>query len=123
MNGKPHMVQLIDLIKFKSDPDGDLFYDGQKTNRDSQKYVRLPMDFPGYLRVMRVTKQPVVDGTGKATIWEPVAVTLELDMFTFGVKLYVRVGKDGTCKIISEDGDGREKLAEYTRETMGKESV
>lgn len=111
------MVQLVDLKRFCSMPDGTIFYNDRKMSdeeKELMKFVCLPMDFPGYLRVMRVTKQPRKDGA--ATIWDIVAVTLELTMFTFGFKLYVRVGKDGTCRIITEDHEGREKLAEYTRE-------
>lgn len=115
-DGQPHMLQLIDLTRFTTNEHGDLFYDRKPIERESQKWVRLPMDFPGYLRVVRVTKQPTTDATGKATIWEPVAITLELDLFTFGVKVYVKVAKTGVCTVMKEDAEGLKTLAKYTKE-------
>jgi hypothetical protein len=41
--------------------------------------------------------------------------TLEIDAFTYGVIVYVRIGTDGNLKVIVEDSDGRETLAEYNK--------
>ena len=109
------MIQLIDLERHHVGLNGAVFYDQKEVEAEVLKYVRLPMDLPVYMRVMRITKQPVKEGA--VTKWEPVAITMELDLFVICVKLFVRVGfgPDRTYKIITEDGDGRTLLAEYER--------
>lgn len=111
---EPHMIQIVDLQRWHCEPDGTIFYDRKPEVLDDVKHVRLPMDFPGYLRALRITKEGRKNGA--AVIYDQVATTLELDCFGFGVKLYVRAGRDGTLKIFTEDADGRELIASYTRE-------
>lgn len=113
MSNPPHMVQLIDLKRHHIGPNGEVFYDQKEVEADFLKYVRLPFDLPCYMRVIRVTNPPRTDIAAK--MYDPVAITIELDFFIIGLKLYVRVGNDGTYKIITEDSEGRELLAQYER--------
>ena len=112
---EPHIVQLVDLKKYHSNPDGTLEYDRHSADREGHKFFRLPMDFPGYLRALRVLKP----GHGKLASkdHEHVATTLEIDVFTHGVKVYIRAGllSDRSLKIIVEDSEGRSCVAAYER--------
>lgn len=112
---EPHMIQVVDLLRWHVDESGEVFYDKKPEVAEHQKHVRLPMDCPAYMRVLRITKEGRQNGG--ATIYDVVAHTIELDVFTFGVKVLVRIGKDGTLKVFTEDSDGREVVASYTRET------
>lgn len=78
----------------------------------------LPMDVPIWCKVyrlMRNTKQhkpPLVNSRAL------VGHTIELHDPTYGVTVYIRrgMGDDQTLKVMIEDGDGRETVAEYTKE-------
>jgi hypothetical protein len=78
-------------------------------------YSRLPYDFPAYIRVIRrlhsITKGKV-NHSGDLLGW-----TWELDLFTFGVKVWVRVDrKPRRLRIFVEDEDGRTNVGDYTIE-------
>lgn len=107
----PHFLQVVDLKRYYSNPDGTLEYDRAQADREKHKFFRLPMDFPGYLRALRVLKKRP-DGQN-----EQAATTLEVDCFTFGVKVYIRAGFTGdrTLKVIVEDSEGRTCVASYER--------
>lgn len=113
--GEPHIVQLVDLRKYHSNPDGTLEYDRHAADREKHKFFRLPMDFPGYLRALRILKPN--EGTLAASAHVQTATTLEVDCFTFGVKVFIRAGfvGDRTLKIIVEDSEGRTCVASYER--------
>lgn len=76
--------------------------------------VQLPADIPIHLRCFRLMED--IQGASDA---KPVkglsGWTAMLDCFTFDVKLYVRVGRDGTLRVIAEDSEGRCKLMEWTK--------
>jgi hypothetical protein len=110
---EPHLIQPIDLKRFYSSLDGTLLYDRAAVDREDHCYYRAPLDFPGYVRFQRIVKAKP-DGTEAAKSYEPVGVTMEVDCFTFGVKVFIRIGLDGTLKVFAQDADGTEKLTEYT---------
>jgi hypothetical protein len=113
----PNIVQLLDLKKFHSNPDGTLTSREGVTDRGEQCYFNLPFDMPAYLRAMRLLDQePTPPGRTPDVMNVLVGWTLELDLFTRGVKVYVRLGRDGTLKVFAEDAEGMTKLAEWEME-------
>lgn len=118
---EPHFLQLCDLERFHSQKDGSLTYEEKVVDRRMICSYVTPYDFNGALRFMRVLeKVPIIGAndwplTGVSN--SAVAVTMELDLWLIGVKLYVRQGKlgDKTTKIILEDADGRSLVAKYER--------
>jgi hypothetical protein len=104
---KTRMVQLLDLDS-ETQPLGTDHHD---TEWGPRCYVTMPYDVPMYMRIMRLVNTQVngrKSHTGEQTGW-----TIELDAYTFGVKLWVRIGKDGTFKVFTEDSEGRELVANY----------
>lgn len=112
-----HLLTPVDLKKYHSNPDGSLEYERRGVDRERECFFRLPVDFPGYLRAMRILDaNPVVTGpNGCAKAYNQLGSVLELDMYSFGVKVYIRHGRDGTLKVIAEDSEGRELLAEWSK--------
>jgi hypothetical protein len=76
-----------------------------------------PFDFPVYVqafRLMQDTKDhaPPLKDSQAMLGW-----TLVVDAFTYGVKVYVRIGLvDGTLKVFVEDSEGRDLAASYERQ-------
>lgn len=117
MPRQPYYVQLVDLKGFHSNPDGSLTSQRKPVDRGEQCYFNLPFDMPAYLRAMRLLDQePNPPGRTPEVMNVLVGWTLELDLFTRGVKVYVRLGRDGTLKVFAEDSEGMTKLAEWETE-------
>lgn len=84
--------------------------------RDGSKGIPVPFDMPLFARVFRLM-EPTENHRPEQKVFsqELKGWTLEISAFTFGVKLYVRVGRDGTLKVFAEDGDGTTKLEEWKK--------
>lgn len=77
--------------------------------------VHTPFETPAYLRAYRLFKSkddPTNPGSGLRAL---AGTTLEVDAYTFGVKVFIRFGMDGTLKVFAEDGDGTIKLEEWSK--------
>lgn len=85
-------------------------------NDDDVASVVVPPDCPFYLKVYRLN-QKTKDHKPPRVSTAFLGTTVELDYFTFGVKVYVRQGlMDGTLKVIVEDSEGREVVAHYEKD-------
>jgi hypothetical protein len=78
--------------------------------------LHMPFDMPVYVKAFRLMSD-TREHDPKAKVFSQglKGHTLEIDAFTYGVKVYVRIGTDGNLKVIVEDSDGRETLAEYNK--------
>lgn len=101
-------VQLVDLERHTI-PLGTTEHD---TERGPRCYAQLPYDFPAAIRVMRLIDNWTSD-SGATHSGELRGRTFELDLYTVGVKVWVRQGTDGSLKVFLEDSEGMEKVAEY----------
>lgn len=115
-----HLLQPIDLMAdWAVGPGRSLTYTRGKKDPEEECFVRVPFEVPAYMRIVRILKEqpePVKHSTqysGRVSV----GTTIELDYYTIGVKIYVRCGKDGTLRIITEDSDGRETVASWERDT------
>lgn len=81
---------------------------------DGSHGVLLPNDIPIHLTCFRLMEE-VEKQQGRKPLMGLAGWTVVLDAMTFGVKLYVRVGRDGTLKVFAEDETGREKLVEWNK--------
>lgn len=70
--------------------------------------IHAPYETPAYVRAHRLMSDVEGEPSGF------VGTTLEVDAFTFGVKVFIRFGMDRTLKIFAEDGDGTIKLEEWS---------
>lgn len=88
-----------------------------QTYRGGELGVHTPADMPVYIRAHRLMKGGVQKAsTAKAPALNTIeGWTLEADLFTFGVTVYIRVGRDGTLKVFAKDADGTVKLEEWQR--------
>lgn len=81
---------------------------------DGSRGWHLPYDVPAYGKVFRLLGDypPGDDGRVVEGLkgW-----VVELDAYTFGVKILVRIGMDGKMKLYVEDGDGMTKLEEWEK--------
>lgn len=114
---KTRIVQLLDLRDFTSHPDGTLTRSHKQVERGEMCYFASPFDLPAYVRFWRrITKQ---EHGRKGVILADEGVTMELDLYTFGVKVYVKYerpklrGKRGSVSVIVEDADGFTNLVKY----------
>lgn len=83
---------------------------------DGSLAVHMPFDMPVYVRAFRLMSDTREhDPKHKVFSQGLKGHTLQVDAFTFGVKVFVRVDTDGNLKVIVEDSDGRETVAEYNR--------
>lgn len=73
--------------------------------QDGSKGLGLPYDVPLYCRVHRLMQ------AGGLVGW-----TTEINAFTFGVDVLVRVGMDHTLKVFERTSDGVELLTSYIKE-------
>lgn len=86
-------------------------------------HLTFPFDFPTFMTLDRLMEtvdgevEKLHKGNGRMenSLRGLKGWTLTIDCFTFGVKLYVRIGRDGTLKVFAEDGDGVTKLEEWTK--------
>lgn len=113
MSGGTRIVQLIDLEDLRSNPNGTLTRNHQEVDRGEMCYFASPYDMPMYMRFWR----RLTDLVGGSR--DNLGSTAELDLFPWGVKVYVRhdrsrvKGVRGKIHIIIEDSDGRETVATY----------
>lgn len=80
--------------------------------------VNLPYDAPAYVRVHRLLRneEQLNKGNRKEQSQRSViGFTVEVDCFNMGVKVYVRIGRDGTLKVFAEDEEGTVKLEEWSK--------
>lgn len=76
--------------------------------------INPPLDMPLYLRVFRLMGD--VTGDDGRTVEGLKGWTLQMDAWTFGVTVYLRIGRDGTLKLFAKDGDNPPvKLEEWTK--------
>lgn len=114
-----HLLQPLDITSYWAIHDGQLTWTRRNVDPEDECFVKIPLEFPAYMRVLRILKaetEPVTrqhEVPGRVTV----GVTMELNFTGLGVKVYLRYGRDGTLRIITEDGDGREVLAKYERNT------
>ena len=126
---KTRMVQLLDLAHSTF---GNMGEDGkwvpgkltgleQKEERRHWCFHNLPYDCPAFMRVFR--RINVQKPGKKATSVEDLGTTVELDYFTFGVRVYLKHTRQKTrggsskLSIIIEDSEGTEVLAQYEKES------
>lgn len=114
------IVQLIDLTDTRSNPDGKLIRNEQEVPRGEMCYFASPYDMPTYVRFWRRLVDRS-DRKRKIASADNLGTTMEVDCFTFGVKVFLRYdrpqakGEPSKLKLIVEDGDGLTTLAEYER--------
>lgn len=104
-----HFLQPLDLRNYVSNKDGTLTYNRGEVNREDACYFQAPYTAPAYMRWLRI-----LDKTDD-NVTRLLGHTMELDVYGFGVKVYVRIGQDGTLKVFVEDSEGREVLASYVK--------
>lgn len=88
---------------------------------DGSVGVNTPFDMPVFVKAFRLTdEEPDMLHSGNGEMRHSIRTlkgwTLELDAFTFDVKLYVRIGRDGTLRVFAEDDAGMEKVAEWSKQ-------
>ena len=111
------LVQLLDMSKgYTSEKDGTLMHNSQVVDRGEMCYFPAPFEFPAYLRFWRRIERTL---KGKHDSSKHLGTTLEVDVFPFGVKVYVRwdmpLTGTGGLKVIVEDADGMTTVASYER--------
>ena len=114
-----HLLQPVDLAGTWAVNGQSLIYTRGGQDPEDECFVKLGLEIPAYMRLVRILKKevepvkyPETQGTGRVSVGS----TIELDYYTFGVKVYIRNGKDGTLRIITEDSEGREVVAKWERE-------
>ena len=115
------LVQLLDISQgYTSAKDGTLLHNLKTVDRGEMGYFPAPMEFPAYVRFWRrVTR--TVNKSSKGSSGAHLGTTMEVDVFQFGIKLYVRWdmahtnGGKAVLKIILEDEDGMNTIASYER--------
>lgn len=75
---------------------------------DGSLQVGLPPDMLAYLRTHRLMDK---DGGGLK------GCTLQIDAFTFGVTVFIKIEMGGALRVIVKDGDGMELLGTWERES------
>lgn len=114
-----HLLQPVDLAGTWAVNGQSLVYTRGNQDPEDEHFVKLGLEVPAYMRLVRILKKEVeptkysTQGTGRVSV----GATIELDYYTLGVKVYLRWGKDGTLRIITEDSDGRETVASWKKET------
>jgi hypothetical protein len=115
-----HLLQPLDLMAdWVVNEHNELTYTRNDRKPEEECFVRMPFEVPAYMRIVRILKHDPetlkhpTQYSGRVSVGS----TIELDYYTLGVKVYLRYGKDGTLRIITEDGDGRETVAKWERET------
>lgn len=78
--------------------------------------VQLPADVPVRMRAFRLVKEVPKSQGASGTCLALEGWTVQLDAYGFGVKIYLRVGRDGSMKLFCEDEQGREKLVEWSKD-------
>jgi len=110
----PRTKHPVDLAS-RQQPD----HDPSQPTDPNRLSVTTPPDVPAYVSLVRLMQRTKDDNTsegGKRSSTAMVGSTMVLDYFSYGVKVYVRHGLlDGTLKVIIEDSEGRETVAEYER--------
>jgi len=100
--------QELDLPKYNRGPGVPEQYNDGSTG------MHLPNDVPLYVRAFRLLGE-FNDATDGHVVGSLEGWTVQLDAWTFGVKVFLRIGMDGTLKLFIEDHDGRQKLVEWEK--------
>jgi hypothetical protein len=101
----------------KSEVDLSRYNDGPglpQRYRDGSIGVHPPTDMPLYVRAFRL-EGTITDAEDGREVPALKGWTLQLDAWTFGVKVYVRIGMDGTLKLFVEDGEDMTKLGHWEK--------
>lgn len=83
---------------------------------DGSMGVVTPFDMPTYVRAHRLMQDTEDNNPPSLHSTALKGFTLEVDAFTFGVKVFIRLGMDGTLRVFVQDSDGTEKVADYSKE-------
>lgn len=86
--------------------------------RDGSKGIVTPYDVPVYVRVHQVMEETENHKPPKSYSKGVKASIVELDYFTFGIKVLVRnegFGPDAVLKVFVQDSEGTDKVAEYEK--------
>lgn len=102
---RTRQVQLIDLERHQSQPDGSLTRNHKKIDRGEQCYFASPMDFPSYVRFTRTVESSKEGTSGTATIIDVKSVTAEIDLYTASVKVFVKWDRTKRQFILMEQVD------------------
>lgn len=81
-------------------------------------YRQLPYDLPAYVSVTRLMGDfplPNVPKEDTSTVRGLKGHVLEIEMFTFGVKILVRSTMDGVLRLYAQDGEGIELLGGWEK--------
>lgn len=84
---------------------------------------RLPFDMPAFMTAYRLVEEgdepeELNKGNGRTApaLSKIRGWTFEVNCFTMGVKVYVRIDRqDGTLKVFAEDSEGTTKLEEWSK--------
>lgn len=82
---------------------------------DGSLGVVTPTDMPVYLRAFTLMQDTPDHRPPAVTSRALKGWTLQVDAFTFGVSLFIRIGMDGTLKVFAQDNDGTTKLEEWQK--------
>jgi len=96
-------------VREKVEVDLQRFATPTASGKDDSLGILLPADIPVRLRCFRLLEDIETNVKGLSG-W-----TTVLDCINFGVKIYVRVGRDGTLRLFAEDEHGREKVREWRK--------
>ena len=81
-------------------------------------FRQLPYDFPSYVRLTRLmdeVRPANPDDKEDRVVRGLKGHVMEVDLFTFGVKVYIRVTTDGELKVFAKDSEGTEVLGEWSK--------
>lgn len=112
------IVQLLDISQgYTSEVDGTLLHNLKEVDRGQMGYFPAPFEFPAYLRFWRRVLRRQEGRKRQSS--DHLGTTLEVDVYSFGIKVYLRYDLPldgvGRLKVIVEDGDGLNTVAEYER--------
>lgn len=92
------------------------------SKRPNAEAVALPFDMPAYLTAYRLVEEGEElemlhkgDGRTAPSLRSIKGWTFEVNCFTYGVTVYVRLDRDGSLKVFAKDGDGTEKIGEWQK--------
>ena len=105
---RPGEMRLLSTDPKRSDPNAHM--------------AAMPMDVPVSMCINRLIKQSKADELyhkGEGRYSPPLSAlhgwTIELDAYTYGVKMVVKMTRDGKIQIWAKDEDGSEKLGEWEK--------
>jgi hypothetical protein len=96
----------------KTSPGGALVRNERDTDRGAECYFASPMDFPAYLRFVRTVEW---DEDGTMNTGNHLSTTLEVDLYTLGVKVWLKYDRaKGRVNLLTQ-APGDEKPVVVTR--------